>query len=217
MKNLLCAVLLTAFGVCVSAQETPVKKTSLFFRYGKILSAEACDSRPAIENPTPVMKQTSGAKYVQIIFKPDRGRSLSIHDFVLADPSGKEYPCIAVAEGDKPYSGIAWIYRDLDGKNYCRMLFAVSSADGEFTLKFKLFPTRIEEKTFKLKSVGSFSAAGAIPADGKLILPDPPPPPKPAEPEPAAEEKKEGEGEKKEGEGNNGKDGEKKDGGNPPE
>ena len=200
MKNILCAVLFAVFSVCISAQETPVKKTSLFFRYGKILSAEACDSRPEIENPTPVMNQTTGSKYVQIIFRPDRGRSLSIHDFVLADASGKEYPCIAVAEGDKPYSGIAWNFRDLDGKTYCRMLFAASSADGEFTLKFKLFPTRIEEKNFKLKSVNSFSAAGSITADGKLILPDPPPPPKPAEPEKPAEEQK---------------DGEKKDGNNP--
>ena len=219
MKNILCAVLFATFGVCISAQETPVKKTSLFFRYGKILSAEACDSRPVIENPTPVMKQTTGSKYVQIIFRPDRGRSLSIHDFVLADASGKEYPCIAVAEGDKPYSGIAWTFRDLDGKTYCRMLFAASSADGEFTLKFKLFPTRIEEKNFKLKSAGSFSAAGSIPADGKLILPDPPPPPKPPEPEQPAEEKKDGE--KKDGDGNNAEGGEKKDGEgngeNPPE
>ena len=216
MKNILCTVLLSAFCVCVYAQEAPVKKTSLFFRYGKILSAEVCGSRPAIENPTPVMKQTASSSYVQIIFKPDRGRSLSIHDFALVDASGKEYPCIAVAEGDKPYSGIAWKYPDLDGKTYCRMLFAVSSADGEFTLKFKLFPTRIEEKNFKLKRAGSFSAAGSIPADGKLILPDPPPPPKPAEPEQPAEEKKEGEGEKKDTEGGDKKEGEGN-GENPPE
>ena len=96
------------------------------------------------------------------------------------------------------------------------MLFAASSADGEFTLKFKLFPTRIEEKNFKLKSVNSFSAAGSITADGKLLLPDPPPPPKPPEPEQPAEEKKEGEGEKKDTEGGDKKEGEGN-GENPPE
>ena len=193
MKNILYAVFFTVFGICIHAQENPVKKTSLFFRYGKILSAEVCSSKPAIADPTPVMKKNSASNYVQIIFKADRGRSLSIHDFALVDASGKEYPCIAVAEGDKPYSGIAWNYHDLDGKNYCRMLFAVSSAEGEFTLKFKLFPTRIEEKTFKLKSVNSFSAAAAIPEGGKLLLPEPPPPPPPPkEPEGAAEEKKDG-------------------------
>lgn len=190
MKNILLTTLFALAVAGVSAQDQPEKKTSLFFRYGRIISAEACSSKPKITDPTLTMTRSRNSKYVEIIFQPDQGRSLSLHDFTLKDPSGTEYPCIAVAEGDKPYSGITWNFRDMDAKTCHRMLFAIPSSEGEFTLVFKLFPTKIEEMPFKLKSVTAFSKAGSIPNKGRLILPEPPPPPKPPE-EPAAENNKE--------------------------
>ena len=215
MKNILSLILLSIVFCAASGQEQAQmpKKTSLFFRYGKILSAEACSSKPEIKEPTLIMARSRNSVYVEIIFQPDKGRSFSMHDFALADASGKEYPCIAVAEGDNSYSGIIWNFRDMDGATRHRMLFAAPSADGEFTLVFKLFPSKIKEKTFKLKTVSRFSKAAEILNKGQLILPEPPPPPKPPE-------------EPKEGEKNDGekKEGEKKDGGegapageNPPE
>ena len=194
MKNILAAIFIGAIALIVSGQEqaaspAPVKKTSLFFRYGRIIAAEACSTKPEIKDPTRTMRESRNSQYVQIIFQPDKGRSLSIHDFALADSSGKEYDCIAVAEGDKPYSGITWNFRDMDGTLPHRLLFAVPSAEGEFTLVFKLFPTKIKEKTFKLKSVSKLSLSGEIPDKGQLLLPDPPPPPPPPKAEEKPEEK----------------------------
>lgn len=193
MKNILSGILFFAalFMAFGQEQSKMLKKTSLFFRYGKILSAEACSSKPEINDPTLTMARSRNNQYVEIIFQPDKGRSLSMHDFALADSAGTEYPCIAVAEGDKNYSGIIWNFRDMDGVTRHRMLFATPSADGEFTLVFKLFPTKIKEKTFKLKSVSRFSKTAEILNKGQLILPEPPPPPPPPE-EPKEGEKKEG-------------------------
>lgn len=207
MKNILLTVLLAFSASIVCGQEQPQpqpvkKKTSLFFRYGLILSAEVCSTKPKISNPTLTMQRTNNSQYAEVIFQPDKGRSLSMHDFALADASGTEYKCVAVAEGSNAYSGDFWNFQNMDGKTRYRMLFAVPSADGEFTLVFKLFPTKIKELPFKLKSVSRFSDVAEILNNGQLILPEPPPPPPPPEP-PKSENPDEGE--KKDGKAEAGK------------
>lgn len=177
--------------VAPAAPPKPLR-TNLFFRYGKLLAAEAVTEKPAISDATRQMRLASGAVYAQLVFRADRGRSISIHDFVLADEGGKEYKCIALAEGKEPYSGLNWIFRDTNGTTLYRMLFALPSAQGKFKLVFKLSSDR-EMDFFLLREKSSFS--GNFPENGNLLLPKPPPPPPP--PAPPAEEKKEEE--KKEG------------------
>ncbi|MBR2364903.1 MAG: hypothetical protein IKA79_06865 [Lentisphaeria bacterium] len=228
MKNILLFILLVSTAAVTYGQEPPVKKTSLFFRYGILLSAEACSSKPAIKNPTLTMQKSNSSHYVEVVFQPDKGRSLSMHDFALAqvhkdasgtESTGTENPCIAIAEGDNPYDGAKWNIREMDPAVKHRMLFAAPSTEGEFTLVFR-FTTKIKERPFKLKSVSRFSKAGEILNKGQLLLPDPPPPPEPPKEEPKGEEKgsdnaagenKDG-AEKTENNGDNGNEG-----GNPPE
>ena len=185
------------------APAVPAKplRTNLFFRYGKLLAAEAVTEKPAISEPTRQMQLATGAAYAQLVFRADRGRSISIHDFVLADEEGKEFACIAIAEGKEPYSGLNWIFRDTNGTTLYRMLFALPSARGKYRLVFKFLESDPKMEFFLLRERSSFS--GNFRENGDLLLPKPPPPPAP--PAPPAEEKKE---EKKDGDNKNKKDGE---------
>ena len=170
------------------APAAPAKplRTNLFFRYGKLLAAEAVSEKPAISEPTRQMRLATGAAYAQLVFRADRGRSISIHDFVLANEEGKEFACIAIAEGKEPYSGLNWIFRDTNGTTLYRMLFALPSAQGKYRLVFKFLESDPKMEFFLLREKSSFS--GNFRENGDLLLPKPPPPPAP--PAPPAEEKK---------------------------
>ena len=169
------------------AEPAKPPRTNLFFRYGKLLAAEAVTEKPDISDPTRQMRLASGSVYAQLVFRADKGRSISIHDYVLEDEGGKEYKCVALAEGNAPYSGLNWIFRDTNGTTLYRMLFALPSGQGKFRLVFKHLDSDFKMPFFLLKEKSSYSTS--FPARGNLLLPKPPPPPAP--PAPAAEEKKE--------------------------
>ena len=71
MKNILSLILLSIVFCAASGQEQAQmpKKTSLFFRYGKILSAEACSSKPEIKEPTLIMARSRNSVYVESPWK----------------------------------------------------------------------------------------------------------------------------------------------------
>ena len=102
----------------------------------------APDAPPAQKAPVLIKAGTSSPCWVEVTVKPDAGRSVSIHDYILT-ADGSEYPCVAVALDTDTYSGTVWKLEQLDGSKNFRLLFPVPSKDASYRIKFKLLSTAL--------------------------------------------------------------------------
>ena len=118
-----------------------VKKTLPLIKAGTVVSAAMLSEKPAIDAPYGDQKNSSPC-WIEVTVKPDAGRSVSIHDYVLT-ADGSEYPCVAVALDTEAYSGTVWKLEQLDGSKNFRLLFPVPSKDASYRIKFKLLSTAL--------------------------------------------------------------------------
>ena len=123
------------------APDAPKKEESNLIKTGTMVSASATSEKPAITSPYGDQKNNSPC-WVEVTVKPDAGRSVSIHDYVLTS-DGSKYPCIAVALDGDGYSGDTWKLEQMDGTRNFKLLFPVPSKDKEYRIKFKLLPTAL--------------------------------------------------------------------------
>ena len=119
----------------------PARKAPVLIKAGTVVSAAMLSEKPAIDAPYGDQKNSSPC-WVEVTVKPDAGRSVSIHDYVLT-ADGSEYPCVAVALDTDTYSGTVWKLEQLDGSKNFRLLFPVPSKDASYRIKFKLLPTAL--------------------------------------------------------------------------
>ena len=93
---LLFAILAISFPL-YPQEETPApdaseKEESNLIKTGTVVSASATSEKPAVSSPYGDQKNSSPC-WVEVTVKPDAGRSVSIHDYVLT-ADGSEYPRI---------------------------------------------------------------------------------------------------------------------------
>ena len=119
----------------------PAQKAPVLIKAGTVVSAAMLSEKPAIDAPYGDQKNSSPC-WVEVTVKPDAGRSVSIHDYVLT-ADGSEYPCVAVALDTEAYSGTVWKLEQLDGSKNFRLLFPVPSKDVSYRIKFKLLSTAL--------------------------------------------------------------------------
>lgn len=91
---LLFAILAISFPL-YPQEETPApdaseKEESNLIKTGTVVSASATSEKPAVSSPYGDQKNSSPC-WVEVTVKPDAGRSVSIHDYVLT-ADGSEYP-----------------------------------------------------------------------------------------------------------------------------
>ena len=136
-------LLLTALAFTLSAEEKSQEEKipSALLKTGTLLSAAALAEKPAIDTPYGEQKNSSPC-WIEVTVKPDAGRSVSIHDYVLT-ADGTEYPCVAVAPEGEGYSGSTWKLEQLDGSRNFKLLVPVPSKDAVYRIKFKLLPTSL--------------------------------------------------------------------------
>ncbi len=123
------------------APDAPKKEEPSLIKTGVVVSASATSEKPAVSSPYGDQKNNSPC-WIEVTVKPDAGRSVSIHDYVLT-ADGSEYPCVAVALDGDSYSGDIWKLEQMDGSKNFKMLFPVPSKDKEYKIKFKLLPTSL--------------------------------------------------------------------------
>ena len=141
---------------------TPVKKEApLLVKAGTVVSAVVLEEKPAISNPYGNQKNNSSC-WVEVMVKPDAGRSVSIHDYVLV-ADGSEYPSVAVALDGDTYSGEIWKLEQLDGSKNFKLLFPVPSRDYAYRIQFKLFPTSLPPAKLELPVPASDNSQSATP------------------------------------------------------
>ena len=119
----------------------PARKAPVLIKAGTVVSAAVLSEKPAIDAPYGDQKNSSPC-WVEVTVKPDAGRSVSIHDYILTS-DGSEYPCVAVALDTEAYSGTVWKLEQLDGSKNFRLLFPVPSKDASYRIKFKLLSTAL--------------------------------------------------------------------------
>ena len=151
---LLFAILAISFPL-YPQEETPApdaseKEESNLIKTGTVVSASATSEKPAVSSPYGD-QQNSSPCWVEVTVKPDAGRSVSIHDYVLT-ADGSEYPCVAVALDGDSYSGDTWKLEQMDGSKNFKMLFPVPSKDKEYKIKFKLLPTSLAPVKLKFSA-----------------------------------------------------------------
>lgn len=153
-RILLLAIL--AFTLAAGEEKSEEKKASSLLKAGTLVSAALLTEKPAIDTPYGVQKNSSPC-WIEVTVKPDAGRSVSIHDYVLT-ADGTEYPCAAVTlEGDG-YSGGIWKLEQLDGSKNFKMLFPVPSRDASYRIKFKLLPTSLPALNLEISAPGTEEA-----------------------------------------------------------
>jgi len=147
------------------------------FRSGTILSAEVSTMKPDIcdESPYELYKTLPDLAWAEIVFKLDKGRSLSSSDYVLV-AEGVEYKCLAIAEDDRVYSVKDWIFDKTNMFGYYRMVFPIQMPPAgkplDFELRFKLFSSPMTDVPVRFRSMGAlpFTEVNKIPLDGILGL-----------------------------------------------
>ena len=138
---LLFAILAISFPL-YPQEETPApdaseKEESNLIKTGTVVSASAASEKPAVSSPYGDQKNSSPC-WVEVTVKPDAGRSVSIHDYVLT------------ADGSD--SGDTWKLEQMDGGKNFKMLFPVPSKDKEYKIKFKLLPTSLAPVKLKFSA-----------------------------------------------------------------
>jgi len=147
------------------------------FRSGTILSAEISTNKPDIcdESPYELYKALPDLAWAEIVFKLDKGRSLSSSDYVLV-AEGVEYKCLAIAEDDRVYSVRDWVFDKTNMFGYYRMVFPIQMPPAgkplDFDLRFKLFSSPMTDVPVRFRNMGAlpFTEVSKIPLDGILGL-----------------------------------------------
>lgn len=170
--------LLSAVIPVLGEEESPVRTDR--FRSGTVFSAEISTNKPQIADEA-VYAYAAFAKsaWAELIVRFDRGRSISVYDYTLVNPAGKEYPCYAMAEGEAFYTAKDWIYPEgLDPFKYYRLLFYIEDPgptgdmDPAYELRFKLFSTSVPAPVIPFRNMADkpFTPAGKVPRTGLLGL-----------------------------------------------
>ncbi len=147
------------------------------FRSGVILSAEISASKPDIcdESPYEAYKSMPDLVWAEIVFKLDKGRTISSNDYSLV-AEGNEYRCLAIAEDDRVYSVKDWHFDKTNMFGYYRMVFPVQMPPAgkpcDFELRFKLFSSPMPDVPVRFRNMGimPFTDVSKIPLDGLLGL-----------------------------------------------
>lgn len=177
------------FAIPVFAQLPAVSTTpsntanwTLPFRAGTIVSAEISTIKPNFSEESPYDRAMfDNPCWVEIVVRLSNGRTISRFDYTLTGASGP-YTCIAVAEGNTPYSTNqnTWIFKKPSPVKYYRMLFPVNANElnilgtpfdtklATMTLKLNYFNSELPPISLKIRAMGdkNFSSISRIPAQG---------------------------------------------------
>ena len=147
------------------------------FRGGKILNAELSLVKPPIRefNPKNYTNLPEKPLYAALTILCDDGRRLSIHDFGL-DVFNKVYPCIAIQQGTKGFSGSIKATALVNPKEKYTLLFVLdANASGlnkeeNITVKALCPPEKYSRQvvTFKNLEKSPFTSPARIPAAGLM-------------------------------------------------
>ncbi len=150
---------------------------SIRFYSGKVLSAELMPSCPNIptvlnedKNPSRC-RITSDLAYASVVVRLDKGRSLSIHDYVLMNMRKDVFKCIAISEADGPFDAEKWCFNETSPDKLYTMLFKVQlpvfNEPNEYILRFN-FGKYVETVALPFVKIeeGSFSPSSKIPQEG---------------------------------------------------
>ncbi len=144
------------------------------FRSGWIIAAELSRKAPQIKGVSkyePPSRITTDVAYAAVFVKPDKGRSLGIYDYSLV-LGNREYPCIAIREGNGHFSAADWQIVNVSPRNTYTLLFKVqlppANAPKAYDLRFELMPGKAPDIPLSFKDIGSdpFSDPRNIPDKG---------------------------------------------------
>ena len=177
LRSNLLVMAASASLLLLSASSSICGERSARFRSGTILSAEISTTKPDIcdESPYELYKTMPDLAWAEIVFKLDKGRSLSSSDYSLVS-EGNEYKSLAIAEDDRVYSVKDWVFDKTNMFGYYRLVFPIQMPPAgkpcDFDLRFKLFPSPMTDVPFHFRNMGAlpFTEVGKIPPDGILGL-----------------------------------------------
>jgi len=148
----------------------------LEFRGGDLLEAELSTLKPNIKNENPLAFDLpfDRKSYVCVVFKPQRGRNLSIFDYSI-ELFGRDYPCIALRSGNDDFTYTADELKGLDSNQKYALLFVVdgSKAGLDAVEKMNLkanYADKNASREIPVKNIkgASFRSLSSIPDAGNL-------------------------------------------------
>lgn len=149
-------------------QET---KNFLYFRSGKILSAEIQEKAPDIINISkwePPSTITKNIGWAVVVVKLDRKRTIGIYDYILKNKNGTTFPCVAIREKTGPFDAGNWQIEKTTPNKLYSMLFKVEKPKGkpQFDLVFNLPVDSTKAIPLEFQIVDEYTSPDKIPQTG---------------------------------------------------